>query len=82
LVALLIKLGEVYTWGTDINIGHPNYTPGEQSPKLVEALRNRSIRAIACGNQHLACLTDNGQVFTCGNNSLGQLGTTISTNKV
>lgn len=36
---------------------------------------------VACGWEHTAFLTDDGIVYTCGNNDSGQLGHTKSTKK-
>ena len=32
------------------------------------------IQDVACGNAHTAFLTNDGVVYTCGNNDFGQLG--------
>lgn len=40
-----------------------------------------SIRKIACGFCHTACISDNGNIYTFGNNQYSQLGLNHSENK-
>ena len=46
----------------------------EAVPRLVEALAKRRTIQIACGIDHSAAVTDNGSVWTWGDNRFGQLG--------
>ncbi|KAL7402723.1 hypothetical protein ABVT39_018937 [Epinephelus coioides] len=43
-------------------------------PRPVEALCNIVVSQVACGSQHSVALTKNGQVYTWGQDSRGQLG--------
>ncbi|KAL7401720.1 hypothetical protein ABVT39_003814 [Epinephelus coioides] len=43
-------------------------------PRPVEALCNIVVSQVACGSQHSDALTKNGQVYTWGQDSRGQLG--------
>ncbi|XP_042351682.1 probable E3 ubiquitin-protein ligase HERC3 [Plectropomus leopardus] len=43
-------------------------------PKPLEALRNITVSQVACGSQHSVALTKDGQVYTWGQDSRGQLG--------
>ncbi|KAM5255889.1 putative E3 ubiquitin-protein ligase HERC6 [Ctenodactylus gundi] len=43
-------------------------------PRSVGALKTLWVTYISCGHAHTAVLTQNGQVFTFGDNSFGQLG--------
>ncbi|XP_053477985.1 probable E3 ubiquitin-protein ligase HERC3 isoform X1 [Ictalurus furcatus] len=43
-------------------------------PKTCGSLTNRQIAQVACGNYHSVVLTKDGQLFTWGQNSSGQLG--------
>ncbi|XP_034033116.1 probable E3 ubiquitin-protein ligase HERC3 [Thalassophryne amazonica] len=47
----------------------PNYTP-----KPLDASWNVAVSQVACGSQHSVALTRDGQVYTWGQNSRGQLG--------
>jgi len=38
------------------------------------------VKQIACGASHTALLLNNGQVYTCGNNTYGQLGNGTNSN--
>ncbi|XP_042351684.1 probable E3 ubiquitin-protein ligase HERC3 isoform X2 [Plectropomus leopardus] len=43
-------------------------------PKPLDVLCNKVVSQVACGNQHSIALTKDGQVYTWGQNSRGQLG--------
>jgi len=45
-----------------------------RNPTLVERMENMNVVAVATGRQHSLILTDEGDVFSCGNNSCGQCG--------
>jgi alpha-tubulin suppressor-like RCC1 family protein len=64
----------VYTWGGNkcgqLGLGdtHPR-----SRPVALEALSEIKVSGAAAGAQHTLLLTQTGRVFTCGNNSHGQL---------
>ncbi|KAM9351921.1 putative E3 ubiquitin-protein ligase HERC4 [Symphorus nematophorus] len=43
-------------------------------PRPLEALSNITVSQVACGSQHSVALTKDGQVYTWGQDSRGQLG--------
>ena len=43
-------------------------------PRRVESLRRCVVVAIAAGDSHSVCFTDNGELYTWGSNKEGQLG--------
>lgn len=43
-------------------------------PRLIEALKSRRIRDIACGSSHSAALTSSGELYTWGLGEYGRLG--------
>ncbi|XP_030587326.1 probable E3 ubiquitin-protein ligase HERC3 [Archocentrus centrarchus] len=48
-------------------------------PRTPEGLRNIRVSQVACGSQHTVALTKDGQLYTWGQGSRGQLG--VGTNK-
>ncbi|CAM0901590.1 unnamed protein product [Alopecurus aequalis] len=56
-VAVLTNTGEVYTWGKGANgrLGHGDIAD-RKVPTLVEALRDRSVKRIACGSGFTAAI--------------------------
>ncbi|KAM3337320.1 PH, RCC1 and FYVE domains-containing protein 1-like [Capsicum galapagoense] len=56
-VALLTSRTEVYTWGKGANgrLGHGN-TDDRNSPTLVEALKDKQVKSIACGTNFTAAI--------------------------
>jgi alpha-tubulin suppressor-like RCC1 family protein len=67
------EVGDTYSWGTGRQLGHTDST-SEPVPRLVEGLRDKSVRRVSCGSLHLVALTDRGQLFTVGKDSFGQCG--------
>jgi len=43
-------------------------------PYHVKGLNCKKVKAIACGNRHSMALTENGNVFSWGQNEYGQVG--------
>uniref|UniRef100_A0A0B6ZY47 Protein RCC2 homolog n=1 Tax=Arion vulgaris TaxID=1028688 RepID=A0A0B6ZY47_9EUPU len=67
--------GKVYVWGRNekgqLGLGH---TDRQDAPQLVESFQGQNIVYAACGRKHTLFLTENGTVFGCGENKMGQLG--------
>ncbi|KAF4520878.1 hypothetical protein B566_EDAN007059 [Ephemera danica] len=57
----------------DGKLGHGNRLSLDK-PKMIEALRSKRIRDIACGSSHSAAITSNGELFTWGLGEYGRLG--------
>jgi alpha-tubulin suppressor-like RCC1 family protein len=68
--------GDVYTWGRgwDGQLGHDVITEIELEPRIVPQMENRASAAVACGRAHTVVVTDNGNVWSWGDNKAGQLG--------
>ncbi len=49
-------------------------TQPAQTPAVIAALRSEHVVAMAAGDRHSLFLTDEGQVWACGDNESGQLG--------
>ncbi|KAL8206720.1 UNVERIFIED_CONTAM: hypothetical protein K2H54_021444 [Gekko kuhli] len=77
--------GVAYGWGRNNahQLGLSQSDPKEQvfKPHSVAALRNLDVIYISCGAEHTAVLTQDGSVFTFGDDSAGQLGRSSSTQK-
>ncbi|XP_060103050.1 probable E3 ubiquitin-protein ligase HERC6 [Heteronotia binoei] len=77
--------GIAYGWGRNNmhQLGLSQSDPKEQvfKPHSVAALRNLDVIYISCGAEHTAVLTQDGSVFTFGDDSAGQLGQSSSTQK-
>jgi len=75
--AALTSDGRVYTWGRsqDRRLGH-GVSDGnnETHPRLVEELIDEKVVCVDAGFLHMACVTENGDVWTWGKNSSKQLG--------
>ncbi|XP_039436955.1 probable E3 ubiquitin-protein ligase HERC2 isoform X1 [Culex pipiens pallens] len=67
--------GKVFSWGEgeDGKLGHGNRVTLEK-PKLLESLRTKRIRDIACGSSHSAAITSSGELYTWGLGEYGRLG--------
>lgn len=51
--------------GEDGKLGHNNRITLDK-PKLIEALRSKRIRDIACGSSHSAAITTSGELYCWG----------------
>jgi alpha-tubulin suppressor-like RCC1 family protein len=67
--------GHAYIWGSGVSgqIGDDEHHP-RFAPTLVTALMDRKLKQIAFGVKHVAALTDDGQLFSWGDNGFFQLG--------
>ncbi len=90
---LLPAHGRLHTWGTSTQ-SHLGHSEAEiASPKLVESMKDISIRSVSLGRalliccagalsttyassvtHRLDCIVEDGNVYTCGSGSNGQLG--------
>lgn len=77
--------GRIFTWGAGAcgQLGHPdtNSFPSDEDgypfqpvPREVEELSHLKITETACGDVHTLALTDDGQLYSFGGGSYGQLG--------
>ena len=67
--------GKVWMWGSGDygRLGHGDNL-SEKTAKLVEILRDKDVRKIACGLRHTLALTSDGNVYAWGYGGDGQLG--------
>ena len=79
----LTNNGKVYSCGQNnegqlgrtVDTANPASTPSQ----ITTNIGSLTISAIACGAFHTVFLTNNGKVYSCGRNNLGQLGQSTST---
>ena len=71
----LTQTGKVYAWGQNYwgQLGLKD-TKIESKPKLVEMPNNVSVKQISCGFNFSLLLTTEGNIYSFGHNSHGQLG--------
>ncbi|CAB3257193.1 unnamed protein product [Arctia plantaginis] len=71
----LCQCGSVYTWGKGDyhRLGHGSYEHVRR-PMRVTGMQGKTIVSIATGSLHCVACTDNGEVYTWGDNDEGQLG--------
>ncbi|CAH0390181.1 unnamed protein product [Bemisia tabaci] len=71
----LTRSGSVYTWGKGDyhRLGHGSHEHVRR-PRIIEALEGKKIVCIATGSLHCVACSDQGEVFTWGDNDEGQLG--------
>uniref|UniRef100_A0A8C9RA53 E3 ubiquitin-protein ligase HERC2 n=1 Tax=Scleropages formosus TaxID=113540 RepID=A0A8C9RA53_SCLFO len=71
----LTKSGSVYTWGKGDyhRLGHGS-DDHVRRPRQVQGLQGKKVTAIATGSLHCVCCTEDGEVYTWGDNDEGQLG--------
>ncbi|CAG0901286.1 unnamed protein product [Darwinula stevensoni] len=75
--------GELYSWGHN---GYCQLGNGSSSqctvPTLITSnLTDKKVADVACGSHHSMCLTDDGEVFTWGQNNCGQVGLGTTANQ-
>jgi alpha-tubulin suppressor-like RCC1 family protein len=81
LTPILLALdphNRAYSWGHSGNgrlgLTLPNINDHVLVPTLISSLNTQRIIAAACGAMHTLFLSENGELFACGNNMFGQLG--------
>uniref|UniRef100_A0A8D3BZ47 HECT-type E3 ubiquitin transferase n=1 Tax=Scophthalmus maximus TaxID=52904 RepID=A0A8D3BZ47_SCOMX len=67
--------GKVFSWGEgdDGKLGHFSRMNCDK-PRLIEALKTKRIRDIACGSSHSAAITSSGELYSWGLGEYGRLG--------
>ncbi|CAL1530118.1 unnamed protein product [Lymnaea stagnalis] len=80
---VLSKSGAIYGWGRN-SFGQLglNDTADSYFPKQCRPMRSQRIKYICCGENHSACLTVDGRVFTFGAGTYGQLGHSSYNNEI
>ncbi|XP_056423740.1 probable E3 ubiquitin-protein ligase HERC3 isoform X3 [Hyla sarda] len=68
--------GQLFSWGagSEGQLGHSITEHSVPVPRQIKKLNLQKILQVSCGNQHCLALSDDGQLFTWGQNNHGQLG--------
>uniref|UniRef100_A0A8B9EEK2 HECT-type E3 ubiquitin transferase n=1 Tax=Anser cygnoides TaxID=8845 RepID=A0A8B9EEK2_ANSCY len=68
--------GQLFSWGagSDGQLGLTTIEEAVTVPRLIKKLNQQTILQVSCGNWHCLALAADGQFFTWGQNSYGQLG--------
>lgn len=68
--------GRVFAWGADSEgqLGIEEFKEIIFTPKKIKTLNGVRIIQVSCGDYHSLALSEDGQVFSWGKNSQGQLG--------
>ncbi|XP_017279852.1 probable E3 ubiquitin-protein ligase HERC4 [Kryptolebias marmoratus] len=68
--------GQLFSWGlgADGQLGLNNFEECVRVPRNIKSLSDVQITQIACGYWHSLALSKGGQIFSWGQNRLGQLG--------
>lgn len=71
----LTQDSKVFSWGEGDHgkLGHGNCLSLDK-PRLIEALKSKRIRDVACGSAHSAAIASNGELYTWGLGDYGRLG--------
>lgn len=66
---------QVFSWGEgeDGKLGHGSRCSLDV-PRMLETLKSKRIRDIACGSSHSAAITSCGELYTWGMGEYGRLG--------
>ena len=75
-MAVMTKQGEVLTAGcnTEGQLGQGSRERETSIPELVNFRTRVHVVTIACGSEHMVCLTAKDEVYAFGQNKHGQLG--------
>ncbi|XP_001600404.1 RCC1 and BTB domain-containing protein 1 [Nasonia vitripennis] len=81
-VLALTNKGEIYSWGHNgyCELGNGSTNQG-LTPTLCLNLNEKVVTAIACGSHHSVALTEDGEVYSWGQNNCGQVSSGISSNQ-
>jgi alpha-tubulin suppressor-like RCC1 family protein len=76
--------GVVYTWGRNdyCQIGDNTFTSRSSPVQVTIFLTDSFIVSIAAGQHHVITMANDGQIFTWGYNSNGQVGDGTQTNRM
>ncbi|XP_011505541.1 PREDICTED: probable E3 ubiquitin-protein ligase HERC4 [Ceratosolen solmsi marchali] len=68
--------GQLFCWGNNSvgQLGLDTSLAIVQMPRMVKSLATNIVVQIACGQKHSLALTNNGELYSWGSNSNGQLG--------
>lgn len=73
---LLTEDGKLFTCGNNDHgqLGHDTNNVPNKRPQFLTSLENYIVTQVSCGQSHSLALTNWGQLFSWGSNTIGQLG--------
>ncbi|XP_046391938.1 probable E3 ubiquitin-protein ligase HERC4 isoform X1 [Ischnura elegans] len=68
--------GQVFSWGCNLHgqLGNEPLIPSQPTPKIVRSLATVHIVQVASGISHNLAIANNGDLYSWGSNTYGQLG--------
>ena len=75
ITAVVTDGGAAYTWGSGLfgQLGHGGTEGSDKPVKVQGSLKGLRVSAVACGIFHMLALDDNGNVYSWGDASSGQV---------
>ncbi|KYN32781.1 RCC1 and BTB domain-containing protein 1 [Trachymyrmex septentrionalis] len=70
----LTENGEVYTWGIKVYGQNTNILTNDTPTQVISNLATKKVVYLTCGATFTMAVTENGEVYSWGNNDVGQLG--------
>ena len=74
----ITNTGDIFSWGSDrfgqLGYGGGDAGKGSLSPRKIDNLKKSVVVAIAAGDAHSVCFTNDGEIYSWGCNKDGQLG--------
>jgi alpha-tubulin suppressor-like RCC1 family protein len=73
---VLTSSGDIYSWGWNQfgQTGNESDSEYQLIPMKINGMKSEKFKAISCGFWNSMALTEDGRVFSCGQNTYGQLG--------
>lgn len=77
----------MYTFGSNsagqLGVGRdPSAEPGFSLYLPTNPMAGKKVLSVACGDQHVICLTVENEVYVCGSNEFGQMGLNLDPSKL
>ncbi|TVU16014.1 hypothetical protein EJB05_39560 [Eragrostis curvula] len=74
----LDSLKDVFFWGDILDSMSDHKDPSKALPELVDSTNMIDVQSIACGENHAAIITKQGEVYSWGNEGSGRIGPQVN----